>query len=328
MLQIIIAKGTNGYDISNMWKSLEWSGRKGAAPRCVKITLIDDDGENHARVTVDCEDGDQCVFYEDGAELFRGIIVKNGQENSKKLNITAYDNAYYLANNKDSFSYTNKSASQIFKDCMTRIGMTGGNVADTGYVIPELPKAKTTYYDVMLDALSSTYKATGIRYYIYSDKGNIHLARRSENSLQLVLEVGDKGNIISYSYTKSIEKVKTRMRLLSKENSVVYEKANENLESKIGTFMEIKQVDDSYNVAQMQELVDALFDEKGKPEQSLKIQCIGSSEAISGKAVYVIIPHLGLKRTFYIDEDIHKFDRYSHTMTLKLNYATDIDSAG
>mgnify|MGYP000069681076 CR=1 FL=1 len=88
----------------------------------------------------------------------------------------AYDNAYYLANNKDSFSYANKTASQIFNDCMARLGMRGEAV-DTGYIIPELPKGKTTYYDVMLDALSTTYKATGERFYISSENGTIYLRK-------------------------------------------------------------------------------------------------------------------------------------------------------
>lgn len=287
----------------------------------VSIILMDDDGYNHSRVTVDCANGDQCVFYENGTELFRGIITSHKQSSSKKLVVKAYDNAYYLANNKDSFSYSNQTATQIFNDCMSRIGMTGDAV-DTGYVIPELPKAKTTFYDVMLDALSTTYKATGERYYISSENGTIHLRRRIENAMQWVLEAGsDQSNVTDYEYSKSIEKIKTRVRLLSKEDAIVYEKTNADLESKIGTFMEVKSVDDSYTTAQMQELVESIFDEKGTPEQSLKVSGKGVSDAISGKCVYVIIPHLGLKRSFFIDEDTHKYTRESHTMTLKLNFA-------
>lgn len=326
MIQFLIVKGTKGYDVSNSFEKIVWGGRKGAAPRTCKITLLDDDGENHSRVSVDCEDGDQCVFYEDGDEKFRGIIIKHTQSEKKKLVIEAYDNAYYLANNKDSFCYTNKTATQIFNDCMSRLGMTGGSVVDTGYVIPELPKAKTTFYDVILDALSMTYKATFCRYYVSSEKGNIHLRRRSENTLQWVLEVG--ANITGYDYTKSIAGIKTRVRLLSKEDAVVYEEVNSELENKIGSFMEVKSVDDDYNEAQMKELVQSVFEEKGMASRSLKVSGIGISDAISGGCVYVIIPHLGLKRTFYIDEDTHTYTRHSHTMTLKLNFADDIDSAG
>ena len=330
MIQFIIIKGTDGYDVSECFESIVWSGRKGAAPRSVKITLLDDDGDGHRRVSVECENGDQCVMYEDGKELFRGLIVSHQQSNKKKLVVTAYDNMYYLANNKDSFCYHNKTATQIFNDCMARLGMTGGSAADTGYVIPELPKAKTTYYDVLLDALSLTYKATGIRYYIASEKGNIHLRRREETALQWVMETG--ANITDYTYTKSIEGIRTRVRLLSKEEAVVYEEVNTALEAKIGAFMEVKTVNDTYNQAQIKELVQSVFSEKGMPTKTLKVSGMGISDALSGACVYVIIPHLGIERTFYIDDDSHTFSRNSHKMTLKLNFADDItefsDSGG
>ena len=257
-IQFVIIHDGIGFDVSNMFEEITWSGRKGAAPRSVSITLMDDDGYNHSRVSVDCTNGDQCVFYEDGTELFRGIVTSHKQNSSKKLVVKAYDNAYYLANNKDSFSYTNKTATQIFNDCMTRLGMKGEAV-DTRYVIPELPKGKTTVYDVMLDALSITYKATGERFYISSENGIIYLRRRVENAMQWVLESGSsQANLTNYEYSKSIEKVKTRVRLLSKEDAVVYEKVNTELEDKIGTFMEVKSVDDSYTQAQMQEIRTAL----------------------------------------------------------------------
>lgn len=116
--------------------------------------------------------------------------------------------------------------------------------------------------------------------------------------MQWVLEAGSsQSNLTSYEYSKSIEKIRTRVRLLSKEDAIVYEKANTDLESKIGTFMEVKSVDDSYTAAQMQELVNQSL-RKGTPEQSLKVSGMGVSEAVSGKCVYVIIPHLGLKRSF------------------------------
>lgn len=216
-IQFVIIHNGTGYDVSNMFEEITWSGRKGAAPRSVSITLMDDDGYNHSRVTVDCANGDQCVFYEGGKELFRGIITSHKQSNSKKLVVKAYDNAYYLANNKDSFCYTNKTATDIFNDCMSRLGMTG-NAVDTSYVIPELPKAKTTYYDVMLDALSTTYKATGERYYISSENGTIYLRKRVENAMQWVLEAGSsQSNLTSYEYSKSIEKIRKEVAAMSKE---------------------------------------------------------------------------------------------------------------
>lgn len=329
MIQLIIIKENNGYDVSEMWSEIVWSGRKSAAARSIKITMIDDDSSSQPRIDIDPAEGHQCVMYDDDIELFRGLITNKSQNDDKTIIITAYDNAIYLANNKDSFSFTNKTASQIFSECMNRIGMTGGDISETTYVIPELVKSKTTYYDTLLDALSTTYKATGSRYYIYSEQGNIHLAKRSENMVQWVLQSDDNnGNITSYDYSKSISDIKTRVRLLSSENTVVYEQINSELEAKIGTFMEIESADDDYTQAQIQELVQSLLDEYSTPEQTLKISVIGNNDVIAGKAVYICIPHLDISRTFYVDADTHTFTRYKHIMTLTLNFANDIETAG
>ena len=62
MIQFIIISGSNGQDVSNMFEKIVWSGRKGAAPRSVQITLIDDDNKGRPRATVDCAKGDTFVF--------------------------------------------------------------------------------------------------------------------------------------------------------------------------------------------------------------------------------------------------------------------------
>ena len=326
MVRLIILKGGSGYDVSGCVEKIIWSGRKGAAPRCLKATLLDDGGGGNKRISIDCADGDRCVLYKGKEELFRGIIEAHAQGDSRRLSFTAYDSMYYLANNRDSFCYSNQTASQIFRDCMARAGIPCGDVAETGYVIPELPKAKTTFYDVLLDALSMTYKATSQRYYISSAKGRIHLRRRVEHMMQWVLEYG--ANITGYEYTKSISGIKTRVRLLSKEDAVVYEEADAALEARIGTFMDVQSVDDGYNEAQIRELVQSVFEEKGKPARALKVSGIGITDAVSGSCVYAVIPHLGIKRTFYIDEDTHTFSGKAHTMSLKLNFARGIGEAG
>ena len=43
-IQFVIIHNGTGYDVSNMFEEITWSGRKGAAPRSVSITLMDDDG--------------------------------------------------------------------------------------------------------------------------------------------------------------------------------------------------------------------------------------------------------------------------------------------
>lgn len=321
-ISLIIIKGEQGYDVTQLVETIKWKGRKGSSARTLTATLIDDDGYKHARSGIDVEKGHQCLFNYNGKELFRGIIMTQTQTNRKKLQFTAYDNGIYLANNKDTFTYENKTASDVFRDCCTRFGLPMGEVAKCSYKIPELTKSKTTAFDAIADALSLDFDATGIRHYVASDKGKLSLLTRRENIMQWVIEVGQ--NITTYSYTRSIEDIKTRVKMVSKEGTTVAEKKNAALEEKIGVFQEIDQPDESLTTAQVNDLIVSILEEKSTPERTLNVEAVGIAEVISGIGVYIIIPELGLSRTFYVDEDTHTFKDNMHTMTLKLNYANDL----
>lgn len=323
-ISLMIIKGEQGYDVTQLVEQIKWRGRKGSASRTLNVTLIDD-GDKHTRSEIDVEQGHQCLFCYNGKELFRGIIMMQTQNNQKKLTFTAYDNGIYLANNKDTFTYKNKTASDVFRDCCTRFGLPIGEVAECSYRIPELTKPKTTAFDAILDALSLDFDATGIRHYVTSEKGNLNLLTRRENIVQWVIEVGQ--NLITYSYTRSIEAIKTRVKMVSKEGTTLTERRNAGLEEKIGIFQEIDKPDESLTAAQINDLIDSILDEKSMPGRTLDVEAIGISDVISGIGIYIIIPELGLSRTFYVDSDIHTFKDNLHTMSLKLNYTNDLSKS-
>lgn len=325
-ISLIIIKGEQGYDVTQLVEQIKWKGRKGSSARTLTAKLIDDDGYKHARSGIDVEQGHQCLFSYNGTELFRGIIMSQTQSNKKMLTFTAYDNGIYLANNKDTFTYENKTATEVFKDCCTRFGLPMGEVANCTYKIPELTKSKTTAFDAIADALSLDFDATGIRHYVASEKGKLKLLTRRENIMQWVIEVGQ--NLSTYTYTRSIESIKTRVKMVSKEGTTLAEKSNAALEKKIGVFQEIDKPDESLTTAQINDLINSILDEKSTPERTLNVEAIGIAEVISGIGVYIIIPELGLSRTFYVDEDTHIFEDNKHTMTLKLNYANDLAKEG
>lgn len=322
-IKLIIVKGEQAYDISQLVQSVKWKGRKGSSSRTLDVTLIDDDGYKHARSGIDVEQGYQCLFYYNGLELFQGIVMKQVQSNRRELQFTAYDNGIYLANNKDTFCYENKTASDVFRDCCTRFNIPMGEVAECSYKIPELTKSKTTAFDAIADALSLDFDATGIRHYVSSSKGKVSLLERRKNILQWVIEVGQ--NLSSYSYTRSIEDIKTRVKMVSKEGTTIAEKKNAELESKIGIFQEIDKPDESLSTAQVNDLINSILEEKSTPERALSVEAVGIPEVVSGVGVFIIIPELELSRTFYVDDDTHTFKDNKHTMSLKLTYATDLD---
>ena len=325
-IQLLVVKDKKTIDMTNLVQSVRWSGRKGSSARTITVTMIDDDGYRHARSGIDVANGNQCVFLVDGKERFRGILMNQNQGDKKQLKFKAYDNGIYLANNKDTFVYKNKTADQVFSDVCSRFGIPTGEVAKCSYKIPELTKSKTTGQDAVLDALGLDYKATGTRHFISSDKGKLSLLQRKDQVISFVVD-GD-ANLYGYSYTKSIESIKTRVRMISKEGTTLAEKSNSALEQKIGIFQEIQQPDESLTKAQVKDLVGSVLDTLDDPEETLTLNILGDPDVISGKAILVKIPHLGISRAYYVDSDDHAFEDNMHTMSLTLTTAAEIKKEG
>ena len=325
-IQLLVVKDKKTIDMTNLVKSVRWSGRKGSSARTITAAMIDDDGYRHARSGIDVADGNQCVFLVDGKERFRGILMNQNQGDNKQLKFKAYDNGIYLANNKDTFVYKNKTADQVFSDVCSRFGIPTGEVAKCSYKIPEFTKSKTTGQDAVLDALSLDYKATGTRHFISSDKGKLSLLQRKDQVISFVVD-GD-ANLYGYSYTKSIESIKTRVKMISKEGTTLAEKSNSSLEQKIGIFQEIQQPDESLTKAQVKDLVGSVLDTLDDPEETLMLNILGDPDVISGKAILVKIPHLDISRAYYVDSDDHTFEDNMHTMSLTLTTAAEIKKEG
>lgn len=325
-LKLLIGRGDTFYNYTNLIVKLSYAGRKGAAPRSIDVTLYDSENLGSSRAKVNCGSGQTCILYDNGKEIFRGILMKEVYSSKRTLAIKAYDNCIRFCNNKGSFSYKKKRADEIFVSCCKKLGLKVGEAVNTKHVIGELIKKNTTYWDVIEDALSQTYKSTGIRYYVSAKKGKIYLKRRSEQKSMPVLELS--ANILSYDRTRSIENTRTRLTLRTSKGEKKGSTANTGLEKKIGKFREIETVDEDITKTEINQRIRVFKEETGIIGQELKVTATGDTSVISGGCVYVYIRTIGAKRVMYVDEDTHTFENGKHTMTLKLNYAKDINKAG
>lgn len=308
-------------DVSELVSEVNTSGRKGAAGRTMTATLLD--APEFDRTGIDVFKGCQFIFTWDGSELMRGKVMEQTQDNSHKLQITGRDNLIYLANNSDTFSYTNKTASQIFNDLCSRFGITTGTVFDTSYVIPSVSIENGTIWDCLLKALSATYKATGARYYISSDKGAASLLRRRDTAVQWVIEAG--GNLTEYEYRKSISDLRTRVKMLNDTGAVVAQAINAEVEKNHGIFQEILSADSEMNAAQLKALTDSTLTLKSAAEESFTVSGIGIPSVVSGIAVQIRIPDLSISGGFYVDEDSHTFSGEKHTMRLTITRTDELE---
>lgn len=123
--------------------------------RTIEVTLMDSETFNGIGTKINVGEGQTCVLYDTGANitLFQGLIMSERYNVKRQLVLKAYDVGVWLSNNKDSFTYNNKTADQIVRDCLSRLNIPAGTIEGTGFVIGELVKKGTTYWDVIEDAL-------------------------------------------------------------------------------------------------------------------------------------------------------------------------------
>lgn len=151
----------------------------------------------------------------------------------------------------------------------------------------------------------------------------MQLKRRKDTVIPWVIGAGE--NLISYSSGKSIEGVKTRIKLLNDEDSVIAEASDTSLEEIIGMRQDIDTPDDSLSQGQISELAKSMLAEQSRPTENLTVKAIGKADVISGIGVFIQSPHLGLSKTYYVERDDHTFEKKYHTMSLSLVSAADID---
>lgn len=323
-LTVKIGRDGTLYDFSSLFTKTTFAGRKGAAPRTLEMQIADI--EKIAREKINCSNGQKCYLYLNGNEIFQGLLMSDGRSNKKLIPIKAYDECVRLCNNKDSFSYENETADYIFRDCLNRLGIRLGSSVDTGHRIEELVKKATTYWDVIQDALSQTYKSTGIRFYVYARGEKIYLKKRAITKTMPILSLDT--NVLTFDYTRSIYDTRTRLQLTTSKGEKKGSTVNSALEKKIGRFQDVQSVDEDITQSEINQRINVFNWEKGTVSQTLKVSAIGNINCVAGECVYVDIPETGTKRMMYIDEDTHTFEKGKHTMSLVLSYESTADKKG
>lgn len=321
-IKLLVGRDGEYKDCTHLVLKVSVTGRRGDAPRTFSATLSDSEG--HDRLKANCGEGQRVFFYFDGQEVFRGLLMTDGRGISRMLSLKAYDNCVYLCNNKGSFSYKKKTATYIFKDCLKKLGLKLGAAAKTGHVIGELVKKNTTYWDVIQDALSQTYKASGVRFYVYSEKGKIYLKKRQEQASMPILDL--QSNVMSYDMSRSIYNTRTRLTLATSKGKKKGSSVNSALEKKIGKFRDVQSVDEDITKAEINQRIREFERETSVVSRELKVKALGNIRCVSGSCVYVDISNIGARRIMFVEEDTHTFENGGHVMDLKLSYEKTSDA--
>lgn len=305
-------------------ESVTLQGQRYQAPRSIQANIITKQGsQTYYRVS----EGDTVLFKWKGKELFRGIVFSRTPVEGK-LTFTAYDMLQYLVKNQDVYVFSNQRADQILRRIGADFQIPMTSIANTGHVMKSLVfKNDTSLYDIILKALKETKRQTGRNYQIYSAKGKMGLRAWPDPEDVWVIESGV--NLIGYQYSTSIEETATRVKMRtsvdeqgknkkkgSKSDIVVIEQDKAG-QSQYGILQHVETVTGQINQPQLQKRAkERLAEKKGVKQEVKSIQALGIPELQSGLPIYLKIPEINIKKTYWIDQDKHEFNGVKHTMTI------------
>lgn len=155
---------------------------------------------------LDFSEGSTVLMYKDGVPLFYGFVFTQKRDRDGIVEITAYDQLRYL-NNKDTYVYENKTASELLKMIASDFELQTGDIEDTGFRIASRVEENSSLFDMIENALDLTLENSGNMFVMYDDFGRLTLKNissmlvRKGNGCLLIDEEGGE----NFEYSSSID---------------------------------------------------------------------------------------------------------------------------
>lgn len=311
----------NNQGITQFVETVTLSGDTSKFNRTLTVKTIT--SEDMRKRAFKINEGDPIAFRYNDVLRFVGVVFSYDISSDGALNITAYDSNVYFAKSNDSRLFINKKASDIIRTLATDFGVWIGDIADTGYVIPYLRLSNQTLYDMILKALTLTRKQTNRRFFISNKGGKLMLTEGVTNTKYLFK---DGENLISASYSRSIEETKTQVKVIGgkkgKESVVVVRDAEKR--KKYGVLQAIEEMDEKATASQVKQRAQALLKEQSVVSEQLSVTVLGVPEVDVGTPVYIVNSMTATNGGYYVTSVNHEYSAGLHTMSLELTRTYDL----
>ena len=308
--------GTKAY-IPVVEEGIEWTTERRSTPGKLTFSIVNDGKINFT-------EGSAVRLKIDGKAVFFGFVFAKKRDKKQIITVTAYDQLRYL-NNKDTYVYENKTASQFIKMIAADFSLNLGTIEDTSYIIPSRIEENTSLFDMIENALDITLRNAKEMYVLYDDFGKLTLKNISS------MYVGKPGAYLmideetgeNFEYTSSINddtynKVKLTYDNEETGKREVYIAQNS---SHINTWGVLQYFDTLQKGENGQAKADALLKLYNSKTRTLKITNAFGDTRVRAGSMIVINLDLGdikVKNYMMVEKVKHTFKLNQHFMDLTL----------
>lgn len=251
--------------------------------------------------------------------VFFGYVFSKSRDKEGIISVTAYDQMVYLAKNKDTIVYKNKSASEVLLALADDFLLSVGDVDDTGTKLSAV-EDNASILDIVYNALDETTAATGEMYVLFDDYGRLCLKSLGTQAVGILIDENAGQN---FDYTSSIDDgVYNQVKLVynnadTGRREVYIARDGKNIEKwgLLQHFGELKAP------AMGQFKADTLLSLYNQKRRSLSIKGVmGDFRVRAGKlvAVRLALGDVSLEQFMLVEACTHRISADEHTMDLKL----------
>lgn len=289
-----------------------WDTERSGSPGTLKFEAYQDG-------KLDFEEGNEVRFIDEDYKVFFGyVFTKKRSSTNNTISVTVYDQLRYFKN-KDTYSYSKKSTSELLKMLAKDFYLKTGSIDDTVYKMSRV-EDNTTLFDMMINSTNETLKAKKKLYVLYDDFGKLNL-KNIENMIVPILIDGSSGETLDY--TTSIDsKTYNKIKLVyedseTKKREVYIEKSSESIND-YGLLQYYETIQDKTLAKQKAQALLKLYNMTTK---ELKVSnCFGDNRVRAGCSVYVdlVIDNIHFVGVMLVEQAKHTYSKDSHFMDLTL----------
>lgn len=151
--------------------------------------------------TLNFTEGDSVRLKVDGKKVFYGFVFQKKRNKDGTITVTAYDQLRYLKN-KDTYVYSNKTASEVVQMLAKDFNLQCGTMEDTKFKIESRVEDNQTLFDIIQNALDLTLQNKKEMYVLYDDFGKLTLKNIGNMKVDILIDE-DTGE--NFDYTSSID---------------------------------------------------------------------------------------------------------------------------
>ena len=310
-IKLELVSGSSNTDITQLVKSVTWSGSYQQACRKLEFSLLASPYDKDIpKVNIEC--GYMVRLLEEDAELFRGYIQSRSLSyNGNSIECMALDGGTYVHRNELVYNFKSKTAEDITKQVCSDLGVDAGDIVSTGIQMDK-KFFGVSGYDIIMTAYTHASTKTNKKYMCTMSENKLNVIEKGEVVLDLNFENGS--NILESNFSEDIQNMINTVKVYNGSEQEVKTITNSDDVSAYGTFSKVLKLEDGKDA-------DAeAKKELKKIERKASITGFGDSSCKSGYGVKVKDAYTGLVGLFYIDEDIHTWENGVYKVDLTLAF--------